>query len=326
MASLLTGNHFDPNTEVPDLSGKVFVVTGGSAGIGFGIVAHLLQHHAAKIYLLSVKEEHAAQALEKLKQWGSNAEDVVEWVQCNLEDLKQTDQVAKKLKAELKTLDALICNAGLGVGVYNETKDGIDSHFQVNVLSQIHLALTLLPILQHTANSRLVFQSSDLHRMAPADIHFASLHEINQDLGPSYLYNRTKLALILFVRALVRRMEQRQLGFTSGHQVWVNATHPGAVKTDQQQQAVDAYGVAAKVLAFVTTPLTKDPVDEGCRPVLFAATSADVVKERVQGEYIVPDRKVTAPSAQAQDANLGEQLWKLSMDLLQQKLGKLPYQ
>lgn len=30
----LGGNKFDPNNDVPDLGGKVFVVTGGSAGIG----------------------------------------------------------------------------------------------------------------------------------------------------------------------------------------------------------------------------------------------------------------------------------------------------
>ncbi|KAI9795069.1 MAG: hypothetical protein M1816_000091 [Peltula sp. TS41687] len=323
MASLITGNKFDPNTDVPDLTGKTYIVTGGSAGIGFGIVAHMLQHNASKIYFLSMKEEHAQEAIDELKKWGNP--DHVEWVQCNLEDLHQTDQTAKKLKSELKSLDGLVCNAGIGVGVYNETKDGIDSHFQVNVLSQMHLALTLLPILQNTPNSRLVVQSSDLHRAAPSGIQFASLDEINTDIGASYLYNRSKLGLILFVRGLVRRMEQRQLGFTSADQVWANATHPGAVATDQQKQAVDAYGVAAKVLATATKPFMKDAFEEGCRPSLFAATSEDVVKDKVQGAYIVPDRKVTSPSSQALDENLGEQMWKLSMQLLSQKLGSVPY-
>ena len=146
--------------------------------------------------------------------------------------------------------------------------------------------MTLLPVLQNTPNSRLVVQSSDLHRMAPSNVHFASLDEINTDIGASYLYNRTKLAQILFIRALVRRMEQGKLGFKGAGQVWANATHPGAVDTDQQKQAVDAYGVAGKVLSAVTRPFMKDAIEEGCRPALFAATSEDIVKEKIQGAYV----------------------------------------
>ena len=150
----------------------------------------------------------------------------------------------------------------------------------------MHLILTLLPTLQKTPNSRLVLQSSDLHRMAPSSTKFASLDEINQDIGASYLYNRSKLAQVLFIRALVRRMEQRKLGFESTEQVWANASHPGAVSTDQQKQAEDAYGVAATVLTAVTRPLMKDPIDQGCRPALFAATAHEIISEKIQGQYV----------------------------------------
>ena len=161
-----------------------------------------------------------------------------------------------------------------------------DSHFQVNVLSQVHLAFSLLPILQKTANSRLVLQSSDLHRASPSSVKFESLEEMNQDIGPSYLYNRTKLGMILFVRALVRRMHERKLGFVSDEQVWINAVHPGAVRTDQQEQAVEAYGWVGKALVAVTTPLMKDAIEEGCRPALFAGTSSDIITDKIQGQYV----------------------------------------
>jgi WW domain-containing oxidoreductase len=78
---------------------------GGSAGIGFGIAAHLLQHNPAKIYLLSNKEEHADDAIEELKKFGEPGR--VEWIKCNLTNLNQTDEVAKKLKGELKLLDGI---------------------------------------------------------------------------------------------------------------------------------------------------------------------------------------------------------------------------
>jgi len=295
---------------------QVYVVTGGSAGIGYGIVAHLLQHNPSKIYLLSAKEDHATEAQESLKEWGDASK--VEWRQCNLESFKQTDEVAKSLAKELDKLDALICNAGLGIGVYNETKDGIDSHMQVNHFAQAHLALTLLSLLQKTPNSRLVFQSSENHRAAPSSVKFASIEEINQDIGPSFLYNRTKLAQILFVQELVKRYPQTP--------PFINATHPGAVSTDQPKQAEEAYGALGKVGVAIVRPFMTDPVKQGCRSALFAATSEDVVEDKLHGKYIIPDRKVTDPTNQAKDEGLAQSLWNLTREVLKSKVGELEYE
>ena len=101
---------------------------------------------------------------------------------------------------------------------------------------------------------------------------------------------------------------------------WVIATHPGGVSTDQQEQAVDAYGTKGKIGVKVVRPLLKDPIDDGCRSALFAATAGEVVTEGLQGVYIVPDRKVTEPSKQAQDEKLGENLWKLCRSILREKV------
>jgi NAD(P)-dependent dehydrogenase (short-subunit alcohol dehydrogenase family) len=212
-------------------------------------------------------------------------------------------------------------NAGLGIGPYGETKDGIDSHMQVNVFAQHHLAMTLLPKLIATPDSRLCLQSSDLHRAAPSDIKFTDLQEINRDIGPTYLYNRSKLAQVLLVRALFRRKQQSQFGMQPGKAPWINATHPGGVNTDQPKQAVDAYGTLGKVGVAVVRPFMKDPVDQGCRPILFAATSDAIREEKIDGSYIVPDKKVTEASSQALDEGLQEQLWELTERILKEKLG-----
>lgn len=100
----LTGNSFDPNTEIPDLAGKTYLVTGGSAGIGFGICAHLLQHNA-RILLLSNKEEHADEAIEELKEYGDISK--VEWVKCDLANLKKTDEVARRILEKERALSAV---------------------------------------------------------------------------------------------------------------------------------------------------------------------------------------------------------------------------
>jgi WW domain-containing oxidoreductase len=319
-------NTFDPNTDIPDLHDKVFVVTGGSAGIGFGICAHLLQHNPAHIYLLGNKEQHLAEAHEGLKKYG-DVQQRISPVQVDLEDLAATDHTAKQLAADLPRLDALILNAGLGVGKFGLTAaNGLERHMQVNVWSQFHLAMTLLPKLRATPDSRLVLQSSDLHRgVTSAD--FRSLEEINTDAGPTVLYNRSKLAQLLLVRALHRRKKSGQLpGLLAPDQPpWIIATHPGAVSTDQQEQAIEAYGNVAKAGVAVIRPFMKDPVDEGCRPALFAATSRRVGEEHIDGAYVVPDCKVTEPSSQARDEELQERFWDLTVEVLKGRLGDLPY-
>jgi WW domain-containing oxidoreductase len=235
--------------------------------------------------------------------------------------------VAKALVKELDRLDGLVCNAGLGVGVYNESQDGLDTHMQVNHFAQAHLALTLLPVLQKTTDSRLVFQSSDLHRANSSSVKFESIAEINQDIGATLLYNRTKLAQVLFARELVKRIQHDQFGTVTADkgQPWINATHPGGVSTDQPKQAEEAYGTLGKLGVAAVRPFMKDPVDEGCRPALFATTSEDIVKDKIQGAYIVPDRKVTEPSNQAKDEKLALNLWNLTKEVLETKIGNLDY-
>lgn len=198
---------------------------------------------------------------------------------------------------------------------------------QVNLFAQAHLTLTLLPVLQKTTDSRVVHQSSDMHKGATLSMKFETIEEMNEDIGAMLLYNRTKLAQILFLRELYARMKAGQFGeVTASHGLpWINATHPGGVKTDQQDQAVEAYGTLGKLGVAAARPFLKDPVAEGCRSALFAATSPDISTEQIQNSYIVPDRKVTKASKQAQDTNLSLNLWKLTKQVLEAKIGNLPY-
>lgn len=189
--------------------------------------------------------------------------------------------------------------------------------------------MVLLPLVLATPNSRLVYQSSELHRGTPSSTHFASKQEINQDLGPSNLYARSKLAQILFVHALHRRLQNppsyiANLPNRAGT-IWINSTHPGAVETPQQEQAKDAYGTVGKIGVAIIRPFMTDPVKVGCRSALFAATSDDVIKGNINAQYIVPDCEVKSVSKQGQDEGLQEALWKLSEELIQARFGTLPY-
>lgn len=293
---------------------------------GYGICAHLLQHNCETLYLLGKKEEHLAEAEESLKEYGDVSR--VKPIQIELEDLHNTDSVAKRLASELTRLDALILNAGLGIGKYAESKDGIDTHMQVNAISQHHLAMTLLPLLLKTPDSRLVLQASEVHRLPNSNPDFTSLAELNRDIGATPLYARSKLAQILLMRYMHRLKSQQpdnKLGLKAGYAPWINATHPGAIVSDQQDQAVEAYGTMGKLGVKAARKVMGDPIDEGCRGALFAATANEIIEEKLDGEYIQSPRKVADVSKEAKDENLAENVWRLVETTLKEKLGKLDY-
>lgn len=140
-----------------------------------------------------------------------------------------------------------------------------------------------------------------------------TLAEVNTGAGPTVLYNRSRLA--------------GQLGLAPGEAHWMIATDPGAMSTDQpEQQAVEAYGKMSKAGVAAIHPLMKDPVEEGCRPALYTATSRRAGEEQIDRAYVVPDYKTTEPSSQAKGKELQERLCDLAVDMFEERLGELPYQ
>lgn len=131
-ATLLSGRfRFD---QIPDLTGRVAIVTGASAGIGY-YTALPLARAGATVVILSANEEkgHQAEAeinkeLKELNSYGS-----VTWRGVDLGDLKEVDALAEKLAGELERLDIFIANAGIGQAPYGLTVDGLERHFEVRV-------------------------------------------------------------------------------------------------------------------------------------------------------------------------------------------------
>lgn len=216
------------------------------------------------------------------------------------------------------------------------------------MLAQLHLALTLLPTLHATAQrtglpTRLVFQSSATHQYAPKATRFETLAELNEDLGTQEHYYRSKLAQLLVVRQLAQRLDKngytlaynqaddasslssigREKEVKSTPSVLVNAAHPGDYnKTPLTENLKRTFGLFGWILLFFLAPFMSDPMTEGCLPALFASTpSTELLGRMPTGSYIVPSKRIVDPAPRAKDdAGLGQNVWKLSMELLQAKL------
>lgn len=183
----------------------------------------------------------------------------------------------------------------------------------INHFGPVILTSHLLPLLKKTASPsspvRIVNQASNAHQSAPSDTQFASLEELNRDLGPNPQYGRSKLAVILYSRYLAKHL-------TAGEHphVLVNATHPGVVKTKMSQDDIhEPYPLGGYAMSVAMEPFKKDQW-QGCVSAVFAAT-----KTTRSGEYICPPAVPESGNGLSQDGELAERLMKLTREVVREK-------
>jgi NAD(P)-dependent dehydrogenase (short-subunit alcohol dehydrogenase family) len=185
------------------LSGKVAVVTGGSAGIGLAI-ARGLAAEGAHIVLCARDEDRLRSAAAEL------ADVRVLTVAADLAVTDEVDRVAAAVTAEFGGADILINNAGTG----SEEKilTAPDSRWQyywdLQVMAAVRLARALAPGMKARGGGVI--------------LHNASICA-TQPLGYEPIYNVTKAALVMFSKCLA--------GELIGDNIRVNAVNPGLVMT-----------------------------------------------------------------------------------------------
>ncbi|KAK7524667.1 retinol dehydrogenase 12 [Phyllosticta citriasiana] len=302
--------------QVPDLSGKVAVVTGGSEGIGYGCTHTLLSKNISKLFIVSMSEDVAVDAVKAIREeMGEDAASKVEWIPCDLSDWKATADVADQIASSTDRIDILICNAARGIMTTEQApSNGIDRHMAVNHFGHAVLTSRLLHTLKKTADSgnkvRVVHLASNLHESAPEETRFESVEELNKDFGPNPQYGRTKLASILYARYLDDHLRAQHPN------ILVNATHPGIVDTSQTNKWIhEAYPLGGYGMSLLAKLLKKD-ILHGAVSTMFAATTTEQ-----GGQYIAPPATVEPGSQMSQDRDLRERLMKLTRDLVKEKAG-----
>ncbi|KAH9828850.1 retinol dehydrogenase 12 [Teratosphaeria destructans] len=260
--------------DVPDQSGKVAVVTGGSEGIGYGITHGLLSKNISKLFILSVSKDVVDGAFKAIAdELGQDKADRAKWIQCDLTDWKRVAQVSQEITHSTDRLDILVNNAARGIMTYQLTDYGVDRHMALNHFGHVILTSHLLPLLKKTASQgdrvRIVNQASNVHQNVPGDLRFDTISDINQDLGPVAQYGRTKLANILYTKYLARHLSSQHPNIV------VNATHPGIVSTKQTKEDIhEPYPLGGYGMSVALEPFKKSQF-EGCLSALYAATVAE---------------------------------------------------
>jgi len=287
--------------DMPAQNGRIFLVTGGTSGIGYES-AKALAAAGAHVIIAARNPERAQVAIASIRQETPEAN--LQFEALDLADLSSVKALATRLEATLPRLDGLINNAGLMEPSERGTSvDGFEIQFAVNYLGHFALTEELLPLLQKADSPRVVTLSSIAARARGAAINFADL-QFEQEYDASLAYRQSKLACLMFALELQRRSDVAGWGITS------IASHPGVSYTN----LLPSQGRSLPPLPFLFQTAA-----QGAIPTLYAATAPDAIGGRYYGptglmEVRGPLGLASVP-ANALDAQAVARLWTVSETL-----------
>lgn len=254
---------------LPDLSGRLAVVTGANSGLGLGL-ARRLAGAGADVVLAIRNGAKGEAAVAEIRETVPSAKLTIKNV--DLSSLKSVAALGEQLTADGRPIDILINNAGVMTPPRRkQTVDGFELQFGTNHLGHFALTGHLLRLLRAAPAARVVSVSSIAAKQRGLDF-----GDVNAERGykPMRSYGIAKLAQLMFAVELDRRSRERGWGVMS------NAAHPGLAKTNLLSGA--SYGLAKPTLQARLTQLTWRllpfmwlDVDEGIKPTLYAAASPE---------------------------------------------------
>ncbi|KAJ7746926.1 oxidoreductase [Mycena maculata] len=290
---------YNPATDIPDLSGKVIFVTGGTAGIGKEAVLALAKHNPGRIYFSGRNAARADEIIAEIRS-ESPSTDLV-FVECDQSSLASVEQAAKKIVSGSDRLDIVIASAGIMNVPPAVTRDGYEIHFAVNHIAHALFIKLFLPTLLHTAelpnaDVRIVSVTSQAFAMHPTGGILLDDLRTTQGFGLVKFtrYGQSKLANLLYAAEFARRYPQ----------ITAVSIHPGVVRTE----LLASLSFFTRTMAFLTHPFSMLTPAEGAYNQLWAATGDK--SKIVNGEFYEPVAVPGGHARRSRDQKLAAHLWE----------------
>jgi len=293
--------------DIPDLTGRVAVVTGANRGLGFE-TAKALAGHGATVIAACRDEARCAAAAELLRASVVSAK--LEPMILDLADLDSVRMFAEEVRRRHDTLDILVNNAGIMAPPHRmTTTQEFELQFGVNHLGHFALTGQLLPSMRRVPGSRVVTVSSFAHESGAID--FDDLQR-EHSYTPYGAYGQSKLANVLFMLELERRLRR------AGVETISAGAHPGFVSTNLQ--AAGPFLGASRLSSWLVLGSVRtfgQSAKTGAEPQLYAATAPGVQGAQYFGpKHTIRGHPILAtPAPQAMDEAAAVRLWKESQRL-----------
>jgi NAD(P)-dependent dehydrogenase (short-subunit alcohol dehydrogenase family) len=277
---------------------KICVVTGASSGIGKATALELARRGATVVLICRDRKRGEDVAREIQTRAGRGAIDLMI---ADLSVQQQVRTVAAEFGRKYEKLHVLINNAGATFPKRAESMDGMEMTLAVNHLAPFLLTNLLLDRLKATHGSRVVNVNSDAHEKGKIDFNDIQMrYRYPRGVG-MHAYANAKLANLLTVYELARRLQDSQ--------ITVNALHPGYVATNivTLEGATGAirllrpfWGIAMRC---ILTP------EKGATTSVYLSCSPEVT--HISGRYF--EKCIPVPSSSTSyDRDLQRRMWEVS--------------
>ncbi|MBC2874557.1 MULTISPECIES: SDR family NAD(P)-dependent oxidoreductase [Streptomyces] len=291
----------------PSAEGKVFLVTGGNAGIGY-FVAEQLAATGAVVVLGSRDAAKAGAAMASIRSRVPGA--CLRRLPLDLADLSSLKTAVDA--SGLDRLDAVVHNAGVALDdpPRRETADGHELMFGTNHLGHFALTRWLAPLLNAAPAGRVVTVGSFAarsERLDPDD------PQSVRDYRPKRSYGRSKLAQMTFGFALDRRLR------AAGSTVLSVVAHPGGAldSLTPSRPPVHVTKPGERLRAWPAALLVQGK-EAGAWPIVRAVLDPDVRGGQLWGPRVFGLRGVPRPEpvpSHMADRAAAARLWMASCEL-----------
>jgi NAD(P)-dependent dehydrogenase (short-subunit alcohol dehydrogenase family) len=297
---------------VPDLSGKLAVVTGASDGVGLHLAARLAAAGAEVVMPVRNRRKGEA-AIARIRQDHPGA--VLSLRDLDLASLESVAALGATLREENRPIHLLINNAGVMTPPDRQTtRDGFELQFGSNHLGHFALVAHLLPLLR-AGRARVTSQIS-----VAANQNAINWDDLNceRSYRGGRAYSQSKIAFGLSGLELDRRSRAAGWGITS------NLAHPGVAPTSllaarpELGRPKDTAGVRV-IRALSRRGILLGTPETAAQPALLAATSPDAHGGRFYGPGGLGHLS-GAPAEQALYSRLrstpdADRIWQISEQL-----------
>lgn len=292
--------------DMPSQSGRIFLVTGGTSGMGFED-AKALAAAGAEVVIAARNPQRGREAMARIKEEIRGAQ--VQFEEVDLADLASVKALGERLNAKLPRLDGLINNAAVMAPPERRTSaDGHELQLATNYLGHFALTGHVLPLLRKSTAPRVVTLSSIA--VLRGNLDFDDLQS-ERAYNPYASYAQSKLATLMFAFELQRRSERQGWGIQS------IAAHPGVAVTE-----LIARGPGLDSEFGRNWAKDRDEYHsaaQGALPTLYAATAGQAQGGAYYGPTGEDEKRgplglATVPAV-AQDAEAAARLWTIAEQL-----------
>lgn len=303
---------FDAAKEVPDLSSRVVLITGGTAGLGYETALSFAAHSPGRILFTGRSQSSADKLIKDVNSKFPSTP--IDFVKCDLASLEAVRNAAKEVLSKTDRLDILMANAGVMALPPGLTADGYELQFGTNHVGHALLVKLLTPLMEKTAarhgDVRIIWNTSLGYQFAPrGGIIFEKLKTTQEDIAPMLAswgrYGQSKLANILYARAYARH-----------HPSITSVTiHPGISATG----LVTNLSWAQRAFIYATTIGQMIPAEQCAWNQQWAATAPQGKDERQieSGTYYEPVGVKGKLKGESGNDELADKLWNWTQEELE---------